>query len=137
MFQKVSFKAVIIGAVVDVVGTNVWGLIAGVYISAKYHLYALPAAEQMNQLHTLLLQDSVVTILNVIIGGGFTIIGGYIAARIAKHDELLNGTLASFLCVIFALFAIGSTSIMWVLIGVIANPILGLAGGCLRIWQKN
>jgi hypothetical protein len=135
MFQKIVFKSVIIGAVLDIVGTNIWGFIAVVYISAKYHLYALPTAEQMTQLHALLLQDLVVTILNMIIGGGFTVLGGYVAARIARHDELLNGTLASFLCVVFAVLAIGSTSVVLVLVGVIVNPLLGLLGGYLRLWQ--
>ena len=70
-------------------------------------------------------------ILNWIMGE-YTVFGGYIAARIAKHDELTNGTLASFLCVLFALLAIGSTSILWIIIGVVVNPILGFLGGCLR-----
>ena len=136
MWQKISFKGVIIGAIVDIVGTNIWGIVAAVYLSSKYQLYSLPTAEQMPRLHDLLVQDPVVVVLNMFIGGGFTVVGGYIAARIANHDELLNGTLASFLCVIFALLAIGSSSILWVIVGVIVNPILGFAGGYLRLWQK-
>jgi hypothetical protein len=64
------------------------------------------------------------------------VLGGYIAARIAHHDELLNGALASFLCVIFALLAIGSISVMEAVISVIANPVLGFVGGYIRVWQK-
>ena len=130
MWQKISLKGVIIGAVIDVVGTNIWGLIAIVYIFSVYHVH------QGAELTDALKSDPVISILNWIIGGGFTVLGGYFAARIAKHDELINGTLASFLCVLFALLAIGSTSILWVIIGVVVNPILGFLGGYLRSLQK-
>jgi hypothetical protein len=129
MWQRISLKGVIIGAVTDVVGTNIWGLIAIVYIFSVYHLHQGP------ELTDALKNDPVIFILNWIIGGGFTVLGGYIAARIAKHDELLNGTLASFLCVLFALLAIGSTSVLWVIVGIVVNPILALLGGYLRAWQ--
>ncbi len=32
-----------------------------------------------------------------ILGGIFSVLGGYVAARIAKHDEVLNGALSSIL----------------------------------------
>jgi len=135
MWHKISLKGVIIRAVTDVVGSNIWGFGAGIYISWKYQLYSMPVAEQMTRMETLVVQDPVVATLNLLIGGGFTVLGGYIAARIAKHDELLNGTLASFLCVLFALLAIESTSILWVIVSVVVNPILALLGGYLRAWQ--
>ena len=134
--MKLSFKAIILGAIVDVVGTNIWGLIVGIYLVNSHHLMGLPPAEQTAQLKILLTQGGMVQILTQFFGGAFTIFGGYIAARIAKHDELLNGACASFLCVLFALFAIGSAPISSVLIGVIANPVLGLAGGYIRVWEK-
>ena len=130
MWQRISLKGVIIGAVTDVVGTNIWGLIAIVYIFSVYHVH------QGAELTDALKNDPVISILNWIIGGGFTVLGGYFAAHIAKHDELTNGTLASFLCVLFAFLEIGSTSILWVIIGVVVNPILGFLGGYLRAWQK-
>jgi hypothetical protein len=131
MWEKISFKGVIIGAVADVVGTNVWGAVAAIYLSSKYHLYSLPVSEQVSQLTALISTEPVVTILNVLIGSCFTIMGGFIAARIARHDELLNGTLASFLCVLFALLSLGSSSIVWVVVGIVANPLLAFSGGYL------
>ena len=38
MWQKVSVNGVMIGAVADVIPTNIWGLAVGVYLAAKYHL---------------------------------------------------------------------------------------------------
>ncbi|HSW96353.1 MAG TPA: hypothetical protein VLF89_00855 [Candidatus Saccharimonadales bacterium] len=136
MFKKISFKGIILGGIADVVGSNIWGVILVIYLLSRYHLYSLPQTKMIPQLQHLISQDPIIFILNLFVGGGFTVLGGYIAARIAKHDELLNGTLASFLCVLFALFAIGSTPILNVLLAVLANPLLGFAGGYLQLKQK-
>jgi hypothetical protein len=135
MYRNISFKGVIIGSVADIVGTNIWALAVALYLLVKHQLYSLPVGEQTGQLH-ILLGDPAVEALNIIVGGGFSIIGGYLAARIAGHHERLNGTLASFLCVAFTLAAIGSLSIGWVIEGVVGSPILGLLGGYLSLWQK-
>jgi len=133
MLKNISFKGAITGAVVDVVGTNIWlfGIVG--YLIIKHQLYALPPGEQVNELHRLY-GDPAIKALNTIVGVGFSIIGGYLAARIAGHHERLNGALSSFLCVALSLFTIGSFSISWV-IGVVGSPILGLLGGYLRLWQ--
>ena len=136
MLHKLSFKGIIIGAIINVAGTGVWGIVVGMYIATKYQTHTLSYAEQMSRAGDLLAQEPIVMVLNTIIGGGSTILGGYIAARIASHNELLNGTLSSFLCVLIALIAIGSSSMVGVLIGAIANPVLGFVGGYLRLRQK-
>ena len=136
MIKKISFKGVIIGSVVDVVGTNIFGMFLGIGIAIHYGLTKLPPAEMANQLKVLIEQSSTVAIFGMLVGGLFTVLGGYIAARIAKRNELLNGTLASFLCVFFALLAVGSAPFGKVIIGVVVNPILGFIGGYLRLSQK-
>ena len=97
MLKKISFKGVIIGAVVDVVGTNIWLFGVVGYLIIKHQLYALPPGEQMGELYRLY-DDPAMKVLNTIVGVGFSIIGGYLAARIAGHHERLNGALSSFLC---------------------------------------
>ena len=136
MLEKVSFKGVVLGAIADVGGSSIWVVIPAIYLFSKYHIYLLPHLQQASRLQNLLLHDPVITVLSWLIGGGFSILGGYIAARIAKHDELLNGTLASFLCVLFSLFAIGKSPVLLVIIGVLVNPLLGFVGGYLRLLQK-
>jgi hypothetical protein len=134
MLKKISFKGVIIGAVVDVVGTNIWVFAVVGYLIIKHQLYALPPSERTGELYRLY-GDPATKALNTIVGVGFSIIGGYLAARIAGQHERLNGALSSFLCVAFSLFTIGSLSIGWVIEGVVGSPILGLLGGYLRLWQ--
>jgi uncharacterized membrane protein len=135
MLRNVSLKGVIIGAVFDVVGTNIWIFAVVGYLIIKHQLYALPSSDQQtSELHRLY-ADPAVRVVNAAVGIGLSIVGGYLAARIAGHHERLNGALSSFLCVAFTLFTIGSISIGWVIEGVVGSPLLGLLGGYLRLWQ--
>jgi hypothetical protein len=79
-------------------------------------------------------------VCQLIVGSGCSVLGGYVGARLAKHDELLNGSLTSFLCVgggLYSLAAgIGSSSLLLHLVGFVVSPALGLLGGYLRLSQK-
>ena len=78
--------------------------------------------------------------LSTIIDGGILVLSGYISARLAKHNELLNGALASFLCIIDVLiymYVKYPSSIFYSTIALFSSPLLGMAGGYLRILQKN
>ncbi len=138
MRKKFSFKGIILGALVDVGGSNVWGIIAVTYIVMHYQMYRLPAAQMSSKMQYFLLHDSLIFTLNLIIGSAFSVLGGYVAARIAKQNKLLNATLSSFLCEISSLSAIGSPlAPLWtVLVSLIANPLLNLAGGYIRLWEE-
>jgi hypothetical protein len=70
-----------------------------------------------------------------------SVLGGYVAARIAKHDLLLNGALSSFLCLASGLYAIffarhEDIQVWKIILGEILSPSLGLAGGYLCLLQK-
>ncbi len=72
----------------------------------------------------------------------FSVLGGYIGALIAKHDELLNGALSSFLCVLSGVYALftGSHPVYLILLEILAliiSPLLGMLGGYLRFKQKS
>src|SRR5829696_4372958 len=84
MLKKISFKGVIIGAVVDVVGTNIWLFGVVGYLIIKHQLYALPPGEQMGELYRLY-GDPAIKVLNTIVGVGFSIIGGYRSSRAAER----------------------------------------------------
>lgn len=77
--------------------------------------------------------------LATLFGMGCSVLGGYVGARLAKHDELLNGALTSVLCLAFGIYSLGqgtaSTSLEF-LMTVVASPVLGLLGGYLRARQK-
>ena len=74
-----------------------------------------------------------------ILGGVCSVLGGYVSARIAKHDELLNGANSSILCVGGGTYAVISGSAaddLWMhLVCLPLSPALGALGGYLRSRQ--
>lgn len=100
------------------VGTHIalFGVLA--YLTIRRQLYALPPAEQNGELQRLY-GDPAVGAVSAIIGFGFSIVGGYVAAWIAGHHQRLNGALSSFLCVALSVYSLKSLSIGWVVEGLL------------------
>ncbi|QPF92577.1 hypothetical protein [Bradyrhizobium commune] len=132
MRKAISFKGVVVGAIVDVLGTYIglFGVIG--YLIIRHQVFALPPGEQNAELQRLY-GDPAVATLNAAIGFGFSIVGGYVAAWIAGHHQRLNGALSAFLCVALSVYTMKSLSIGWVIEGFLGSPALGLLGGYLRL----
>jgi hypothetical protein len=129
IFSKISFKAVVIGALADVVGTNIWTVFLVIYLVAVTHTHPASSSEIMEALNG----SMVLKVLNWIIGGAFSVLGGYVAARISKQHILLNATLASFLCILSGVYALTSVMTAYetllVILAIVLNPALALMGG--------
>ena len=82
-----------------------------------------------------MLNDSRLFLYSFVSGSFWSIFGGYLAARIAKRSELLNGALASCLCVGTGLYSLGaghSAFPLWLqLLPLVTSPALALFGGYL------
>jgi hypothetical protein len=80
-------------------------------------------------------------LLQLSVGSVCSVLGGYIAAWLSKHDELLNGTLSSYLCISIGILAISFGKDPHPLIVQLAlltsSPFLSLLGGYLRLRQKS
>jgi drug/metabolite transporter (DMT)-like permease len=78
--------------------------------------------------------------LQLTIGLACSVLGGYVAARVAKHDELLNGLLSSFLCIAIGVISIfsgkDSQSVLVQIFLLAAAPAFAFLGGYLRQTQK-
>lgn len=128
--NRISLKGVAIGNIADIVATYVALLPLTVYIVVSSEL---PPAE-------ILIKDSRVFYVSyAILGGICSVLGGYVSARIAKHDELLNGALSSILCVGGGMYGVISglaADDLWMhLVFLPLSPALGALGGFLRAWQ--
>jgi hypothetical protein len=68
-----------------------------------------------------------------------SVLGGYVAARVAKHDELLNGLLASFLSVSLGVHSLAtgndSGPLLLPVLLLTASPLCSALGGHLRFVQ--
>jgi hypothetical protein len=138
--SRVSVKAVLIGAVIDVDAYFALGIPLGFYVMVHENLIQLPRDQVQAAVSSAIYGNTALDAVQLLIGLACSVIGGYVAAWIAKHDELLNGTLSAFLCVGIGIHGIiwGSTvpSMLRRIITLIASVVCALGGGYLRRAQK-
>ncbi len=143
--KKVSILGFMVGSIADIVGTNIWAFFMMIYVMVGHNLLPIAASsptELSAQVLNIFQTDPLIFSLNFIVGAMFSVLGGYIGALIAKHDELLNGSLSSFLCVLSGIYALftGSHPVYLILLEILAliiSPLLGMLGGYLRLKQKS
>ncbi len=76
----------------------------------------------------------------LLIGLGCSILGGYVAAGQAGHDELLNGACSSAFCLLIGLLnfdhGMASLSSVMQVALLLASPACGLVGGYLQLIRQ-
>ena len=134
--RRISFKAVWIGAVTDMVSSTIAGALIAIAFVVILHLTRTPT----NPLDWTLLkpenQNSMLYGIQVVVGAACSILAGFVAAWIAQHDELLNGALSSFVSVLLGLFVTSADKdphlrLTHILL-LIVSPFFGLLGGYIR-----
>jgi hypothetical protein len=134
--KQISAIGVLAGAVTDIVLTNLFTVPVGVYAMLTNGILHLPKGQQQAAMIAAIQANAGLYATATIIGCGCSILGGYVAAWIAKKSELLNGGLSAFLCVSFGLYAIGTgkqNEPLWLAILLLpVSPALGAVGGYLR-----
>jgi hypothetical protein len=136
--SKISIKGVLVGGIVDIVTTEILAFPLLIVVAARANISALPKAQQ-TQVLTAAIHDSSMFFLTGLIAGSLaSILAGYVAARIAKSEALLNGALSSWLCVAVGIYSmLGKSDSMTPtqhVLYLLASPVLGALGGAL--WQR-
>jgi MFS family permease len=87
---RVSVVAVVIGGITDVVSSSLLAIPAVIYVMVHYNLLHDPhgSTRVASAIHS----SAWLYGLQLTIGMGCSVLGGYVAAWIAKHHELLNGS---------------------------------------------
>ena len=104
--MKVSIGGVILGGIVDVVLTNVLAIPLFAYAIAKHALLNVPKGQMESTLAMCMLSDPVLLVGQWVVGLIGTVVGGFVAAWIAKRYEVLNGALSAWLCIAFGIYTI-------------------------------
>jgi glucan phosphoethanolaminetransferase (alkaline phosphatase superfamily) len=134
----VSILGVVIGGITDVVTSSILAMPVVIYVIVKYDLLHAPngPAAIASSIHS----SAWLYGLQLMIGLGCSVLGGYVAARIAKHDEPLNGLLSSFLCTAIGVYSLfsgkNSQSVLAQILLIAAAPVFAFLGGYLRQSQK-
>jgi hypothetical protein len=135
---KISPKGMLIGGIVDILSSSFLGIPFAIYAVSKVdkaqlandHLGSAIAAVSHTRLWLYGAQ--------LLVGISCSVLGGYVAALLAKHDYLLNGAFSSFLCVTIGIYSIASGKnsphAHWVqILTLISAPLCGFFGGYLRL----
>jgi hypothetical protein len=138
--SRISIKGVLLGGVVDIATSVVLSIPFAIYEISKVELAHIPK-DQVGPAITAAMHGSVpIYVGQLVVGLGCSVLGGYLAGRLAKHDELLNGALSSFLCISIGIYTLSSgndphSSLVQGLL-LAASPVLGLLGGYLSLVQR-
>ena len=137
--NKISIKAVAIGSVADIVLTNVFMFVLMIYVVSSLISGGVPQQDVEKLLLPTIQGDVGYFLISVTLGCIASVVGGYIAARIAKKHEVLNGLLASFLCVISGIYGLvsgmGEMPFWQHILFLMLSPALAAGGGYLRLLQ--
>ncbi|MDD4962701.1 MAG: hypothetical protein PHI11_02145 [Gallionella sp.] len=135
--NKLSLKGVALGSITDIVASNILVIPLIIYVVATRQLASLQSDQFAEALLQTMQNTPLLYATQLLIGSACSILGGYIAARIAKHDEILNGAFASLLCIgsglYVRLFASLHVPLWQHLLGFVASPALSAFGGYLRL----
>jgi hypothetical protein len=127
--------ALVIGWVVDIVGTNVFALIYFVGLIAVGRIKAEALADQ--DAYTKIVLGSPDIFVATMVGGlFFSVLAGYVAARVGGREELLHGALSSLACLGSDLLSFEQLTRLPLLVavsGVVLAPAAGFLGGWLRL----
>lgn len=137
---KVSVKAILIGGLVDAVSSILLDIPLSLYVTLHVDLSNVPKDRVESTINTANQANIPLYVTGLLVGMACSVLGGYVAARLAKHDELLNGCLSSFLCVVLGIYMIAAgkdAHALWVqILLLLASPVLALLGGCLMKRQR-
>lgn len=140
--RTLSAKGILLGGLADIVATNIAMFPVMVLAAARTNVVGLSKAEQTKALVSAMQTSPGLLFTGWVLGALCSVLGGYVAARLAKRGELVNGALSAYLCVglgIYGMFSASSTAVpLWQhLAAFVASPALGALGGYLRLRQAS
>jgi hypothetical protein len=135
--NKVSIRGVVVGGITDIVATVILTFPLVLYVIADL---TDTLNDPLQAAVTATIQGSPLLYgLESVIGLACSVLGGYVAARVAKHDELLNGFLASSLPVALGVYSLATANdsgpLLVPVLLLMASPLCSGFGGHLRLVQ--
>ena len=124
--RRVSTKGLLVGTAID------WGgsIVVSVSLSIAFSIVMAISGTSLDETESLL-REPFVLIPIMIIGFGFTMLGGFVAGRMAKRSEILHGGIVGGLGIPFG-FLFGASIPLWYnLISYMGVIPIGMFGGYL------
>lgn len=104
--SALNIKAIIIGFAADFAASTIFGIALSFFMAVVLAVKGYRDAELEKTLIALL-DGTTYRILSLIVGLGFTMMGGYMAGRIARSGEYVHSAAVGLLNLLFGIFFIG------------------------------
>ena len=91
-----TWKAVLFGVTTDLFGTTIAGMVLLVLFSGML----VAQGQAPEDISPMLLQSNQYLFLSLVVGLSFTVLGGYVAARVANHLEYRHGLIVGVIVLI-------------------------------------
>jgi hypothetical protein len=132
---RVSTKGVLVGGVLNVGATYALSLPLMAIAIVQLKLTELPEPQFYDALTKALAPGSPYYLVGLVLGSACNVLGGYVAAHIARHHKRLNGALSAWLCLLLGIYnwatgASAATALAHIGYFVL-SPALGALGGYL------
>ncbi len=128
--RRIDWKAVLVGALTDTMGTLTFVSLVGLAAAFVADLQHVPISEMEARLQ----RPASMTAM-MIIGLAFTVLGGFIAGRMAGKREILHGALVGCVGIIVGLIVPRSALAWYDLLSLVVMVPGGMLGG--RIAKKD
>ena len=139
--MKLSIKGIVGGGVTDVVLSILLGIPLSIYVVASRGLTQTPKDQLGAAVVSAIHANTGLQVIQLAIGFGCSVIGGYVAARLSKQDHIANGVLASWLCVGMGIYSLASGTdsggLAYHLALIALTPVCYWIGAKLRIRSLN
>ena len=134
--KNIAILGVVVGGIVDIVLSTLTGIIfVAIWASSHSSEFSnLPKAQMADYVKNAIENNPMLYGTMFFLGSLCSIVGGYVAARIAKKSELLNGACAAWLCILIGIYGLftGGHSPILTIITIPLSAALGAIGGWLR-----
>src|SRR5947209_4459351 len=129
-----SALALLAGSVTDIAGSMVGGIVVGIVLAIVLMFQGVPPAEIGARL-----EGPTGLVPGFIVGFCFTMIGAYVAARLARRAELLHGGVNAILASLLSrLLPFSTTLPPWLQIAFfVVNIPVGVLGGWIALTERH
>jgi hypothetical protein len=128
-----SALALLAGIATDILGSLICGIAIGMVLGILLLIQGVPPAELVERM-----ESPSVLVLGGIVGYGFSMLGGYVAARLARRSELLHGGLNAALATLIGwTIPLANPIPVWirVLMSLLTIPV-GIFGGWIALAER-
>jgi len=124
--RQFSIKALVLGFLTDVGGSLLFGIVFAILLGIYFGIQGLPESEIVTRLQG---QGLLILLPSMVVGFGFTVLGGYVAGRISKMREVFHGGLVGGLGLLFGLFFWASLPLWYNIVALLGVIPCGMLGG--------